>query len=77
MEQATRMCPVCNKPLHSRSRNGITIDQCTDCGGVWLDRGELEHIIDRTYRHRAAGYTDEIDIQEWLWQDVDPNHRRG
>ena len=29
-------------------RNGIEIDYCTDCRGVWLDRGELDKIIDRS-----------------------------
>ncbi len=32
--------------MRSYERNGITIDQCTGCRGVFLDRGELEHLID-------------------------------
>jgi hypothetical protein len=36
-------CPKCGEPLKERSYAKILIDQCTGCGGVWLDAGELEH----------------------------------
>jgi Zn-finger nucleic acid-binding protein len=36
-------------------RNGIEIDYCPDCRGVWLDRGELDKIIDRAGSAPAAG----------------------
>jgi hypothetical protein len=36
-------CPKCGEPLKERSYTKILIDQCTGCGGVWLDAGELEH----------------------------------
>jgi Zn-finger nucleic acid-binding protein len=32
--------------MRTYERNGIHIDQCTSCRGVFLDRGELEHLID-------------------------------
>ena len=32
--------------MRQYERNGVTIDQCTDCRGVFLDRGELERLID-------------------------------
>lgn len=42
-------CPRCStKPLLEKERDGVTIDQCPDCRGVWLDRGELERILART-----------------------------
>jgi Zn-finger nucleic acid-binding protein len=31
--------------MRSYERNGITIDQCTECRGIFLDRGELDHLI--------------------------------
>jgi len=31
--------------MRSYERNGITVDQCTECRGLFLDRGELEHLI--------------------------------
>lgn len=42
-------CPVCkNVKLVMSDRQGIEIDYCPNCRGVWLDRGELDKIIDRT-----------------------------
>lgn len=38
-------CPKCHGAMRSYERNGITIDQCTECRGVFLDRGELDHLI--------------------------------
>ena len=41
-------CPVCNTPdLLMTERQGIEIDYCPTCRGVWLDRGELDKLIDR------------------------------
>lgn len=39
-------CPKCESEMRSYERNGVTIDQCTGCRGVFLDRGELERLID-------------------------------
>ena len=42
-------CPVCqNVSLVMSERQGIEIDYCPQCRGVWLDRGELDKIIDRS-----------------------------
>jgi len=38
-------CPKCDGPMRTYARNGITIDQCTACHGIFLDRGELERLI--------------------------------
>jgi uncharacterized protein len=40
-------CPVCDVPLSISSREGVEIDFCPQCRGVWLDRGELDKIIER------------------------------
>lgn len=40
-------CPVDNETLIMADRNGVEIDYCPTCRGVWLDRGELDKIIDR------------------------------
>ena len=37
-------CPVCQGAMREVSRNGVLVDTCTQCRGVWLDRGELEKI---------------------------------
>ena len=46
-EVAGMNCPVCRVPLAMSDRQGIEIDYCPQCRGVWLDRGELDKIIDR------------------------------
>lgn len=40
------VCPKCSSDMRAYERNGITIDQCTGCRGIFLDRGELERLID-------------------------------
>lgn len=40
-------CPNCTVSLVMTDRQGIEIDYCPDCRGVWLDRGELDKIIER------------------------------
>ncbi len=41
-------CPVDNVDLTMTDRQGIEIDYCPECRGVWLDRGELDKIIERS-----------------------------
>ena len=40
-------CPVCDVTLSISSRDSVEIDFCPQCRGVWLDRGELDKIIER------------------------------
>lgn len=42
---AEMTCPKCRAPMRSHKRNGVTIEQCTRCHGIFLDRGELEQLI--------------------------------
>ena len=41
-------CPLCNVTLQLAERQGIEIDFCPKCRGVWLDRGELDKLIERS-----------------------------
>jgi Zn-finger nucleic acid-binding protein len=51
----TMKCPVCLQPdLVMSERQGIEIDYCPQCRGVWLDRGELDKIIERSAAQPAA-----------------------
>ena len=50
----TMICPKCHGSMRSYERNGVTVDQCTDCRGIFLDRGELEHLIDAEARFNSA-----------------------
>ena len=43
-------CPQCNIDLLMTERQGIEIDYCSQCRGIWLDRGELDKIIERSAR---------------------------
>ena len=40
-------CPHCSTTLVMSDRQGIEIDYCPDCRGVWLDQGELDKLIER------------------------------
>ena len=42
------LCPSCKTNLTMSERQGIEIDYCPSCRGVWLDRGELDKIIERS-----------------------------
>ncbi len=41
-------CPVCHIKLQMSERQGIEIDYCPQCRGIWLDRGELDKLIERS-----------------------------
>jgi uncharacterized protein len=41
-------CPICNIPLVMADKQGVEIDYCPKCRGVWLDRGELEKLIEKS-----------------------------
>ncbi len=43
-------CPKCTVSLTMADRQGVEIDYCPQCRGVWLDRGELDKIIERSMR---------------------------
>lgn len=55
-------CPVCKTPLALSDRQGIEIDYCPQCRGVWLDRGELDKIIERdaAQNHTAPAQSTQI-----------------
>ena len=54
---AAMQCPVCRVPLAMSDRQGIEIDYCPQCRGVWLDRGELDKIIERSAPQAAPAPT--------------------
>jgi Zn-finger nucleic acid-binding protein len=57
-------CPACpDTRLVMSDRQGVEIDYCPDCRGVWLDRGELDKIIERSLPAptSAARYDDDDD----------------
>ncbi|MDQ3276922.1 MAG: zf-TFIIB domain-containing protein, partial [Bacteroidota bacterium] len=48
-------CPNCNETLVMADRQGVEIDYCPKCRGVWLDRGELDKIIERSNAFYSGG----------------------
>lgn len=46
-------CPVDNTQLAITERQGVEIDYCPTCRGVWLDRGELDKLIERSESYQA------------------------
>jgi uncharacterized protein len=40
------ICPKCHGRMRTYERSGVTVDQCTECRGIFLDRGELERLVD-------------------------------
>ena len=47
-------CPKCHGQMRNYERSGIVIDQCTECRGVFLDRGELDKLIDAEAAQQQA-----------------------
>ena len=58
MTFVTKSCPQCHASLVEVNRSGVMIDVCPECKGIWLDRGELERIIQMTRELEAefSGY---------------------
>jgi Zn-finger nucleic acid-binding protein len=63
-------CPLCNIKFEKADKQGIEIDYCPKCRGVWLDRGELEKIIDRNSQFNDSRDYDDFD-------DDDDGRNRG
>lgn len=66
-----KTCPVCTTVLVVANRQGIEIDHCPRCRGVWLDRGELEKIIEQSSQY--TGYAPDDDDSDW----GDDRRKRG
>lgn len=48
------VCPKCQGALLPVERSGVTIEQCRDCRGVFLDKGELERLVEAEDAHYGA-----------------------
>lgn len=71
-EVAAMQCPVCRVPLAMSERSGIEIDYCPQCRGVWLDRGELDKIIERSAPAESAA-----PVPQAVPQPSAPLHQAG
>ncbi len=72
-------CPKCGNPWRSFERSGIVVDQCTGCRGVFLDRGELERLVESEASHaegRAFGRAEELGFGERYREHYPPRRER-
>lgn len=65
-------CPICIVDLVMSEREGIEIDYCPKCRGVWLDRGELDKIIERSSSRNTGReeYPDDNRNKRRSWRDM-------
>ncbi|WP_432843656.1 zf-TFIIB domain-containing protein [Dactylosporangium sp. CA-092794] len=72
-------CPKCRGEMRQFERGGVTVDQCLECRGIFLDRGELEHLIDAEQswhggRQQSHGYPQQQPYQQQPYQQPYPSH---
>lgn len=68
------LCPSCQEVLVPIDRDGVEIDYCPNCRGVWLDRGELDKIIERSAARPSRG--DVPTFRRRDYDDDDDYHRK-
>ena len=66
------MCPNDNAAMQTLERSGVQFDMCPTCRGVWLDRGEMEKLLEA---ERAAGGGDDRPRREEHRPDYRPPER--
>jgi Zn-finger nucleic acid-binding protein len=69
-------CPICHVALHISERQGIEVDYCPQCRGVWLDRGELDKIIERAAAETPAYAPPREQRREYPAESYRPDHSR-
>ncbi|MFM2106248.1 MAG: hypothetical protein RL338_1280 [Chloroflexota bacterium] len=78
-------CPKCGGPMSPRERQGVVIDVCGECRGVFLDRGELDRLLDlesaaavppAAGRRDAAAYPGRDDARGYRRDDDDDDDDR-
>lgn len=70
------LCPHCRVDLVMSERQGVEIDYCPKCRGVWLDRGELDKILERAAAYEAQMQTPAApppQVQTAPWGNPSPN----
>ncbi|CAN5804386.1 zf-TFIIB domain-containing protein [soil metagenome] len=73
--QSTVYCPKCSGDMVPVRHSGVLIDRCTDCNGVFLDRGELEKIV-ALEQQATDRWDDDQENDEEGYSDRDRGGRR-
>jgi Zn-finger nucleic acid-binding protein len=69
-------CPIDDTDLVMADRQGIEIDYCPKCRGVWLDRGELDKIIERSAAEQPPQYAERRSEPRYRDDDHRHHHRK-
>ena len=59
-EGAVLHCPKCSGPMESYKFEGFLLDRCHACGGIWLDKGELEGLVRKISRGPLGAWIDKL-----------------
>lgn len=62
------LCPKCQAPMRTMDRSGVVLERCSECGGIFLDRGELERLMraESEYNtHQPRGFRDDDDDDDF------------
>ena len=73
-------CPVCNVKLQMADRQGVEINYCPECSGVWIDRGGLDKLIARSGVHTSASRFSEGDREQHKhgkYHESERSHRKS
>jgi Zn-finger nucleic acid-binding protein len=70
------LCPKCQGGMRTYERNGIHIDQCEECRGIFLDRGELEQLMGAESSYLGADPSTRGSVSDYL-PGGDRGHRGG
>ena len=77
-QEHTMKCPTCTDiALVMSDRQGVEIDYCPQCRGVWLDRGELDKLIERSSAMAPAPTSPVAPRAQPRFEDSDYRHGRG
>jgi uncharacterized protein len=79
MQSLDLRCPKCRAPMAVLERNEVTLERCGECGGIFLDRGELERLIDKEGSYYASdrptdtmrGYPERDEREDRRYDDDD------
>lgn len=69
-------CPIDGAELVIAERSGVEIDYCPKCRGVWLDRGELDKIIERSAQYAAPPPPQQPRQDDRRYRDDDRSYKK-
>ena len=69
-------CPIDGTELLITHRNDVELDYCPKCRGVWLDRGELDKIVEQySLANQPASQPDRVRREDWRYEDDDKRRK--